>query len=483
MAEVVLVYPITGLDVRGLSVWLPVSVLAVASALTDSYDVAVIDQRVDLNWRRSLKKAVGSDTLCVGISAMTGTQIHHGLAAARLARELSPELPIVWGGNHPTLAAEQTARHPLVDIVVVGEGEKPFRLLVDAFKARADWRRLSNIAYKADGAAVVQLDESAPAELDRPAELPYHLVDVEHYVSGRMLFGRPVRSLPLITSFGCPYACAFCCQPVLSKRRWRKLPSDQAARLACELVERFRLDAVEFRDEEFFGDRGRGMKIAERIGGAFSWYVQTRMDDLLACNLAILEKNGLAAVQPGLESGSDRILKLVRKQETVAQYREANRALARTGIESTYNFMMGFPTETSEDLSATVDLALELLDANPNARVSGFYVFVPYPGSELYQLSLKEGFIPPAGLEEWSRYHRQHVAAPWLMDRRALEFLVLTSKLIDGRRWRGAVENPVARGLLRLLSRRYRCEWRRHRFEMTWETKMLGLLADKAFGR
>ncbi|MFI5351128.1 MAG: B12-binding domain-containing radical SAM protein [Elusimicrobiota bacterium] len=479
MAQIVLVYPITGLDVRGLSVWLPLSVLAVASGVVDAYDVVVVDQRVDADWRGGLRRALGTDTLCVGISSMTGAQIRHGLEAARLVRDAAPDIPIVWGGNHPTLAAAQTAEHSLVDIVVIGEGEKTFRALADALKSGTDWRRVPNIAYKSEAGAVVSGDAYDFVDPEGMAELPYHLVDVEKYLSGPALFGRPVRSLPFITSFGCPYACTFCCQPVLSNRRWRRMSPELAARRASALAERYGLDAVEFHDEEFFVDRRRGARIAERIGGAFSWYVQTRMDDLLAMDLAVLEKNGLCAVQPGLESGSDRILKLVRKQETVGQYRAANAALARTGIRTTYNFMMGFPTETAEDLNSTVDLALELLDSNPNARVSGFYVFVPYPGSELYDLAVKEGFVAPKGLEDWSLYSRQHIAAPWLLDRRALEFLMLTSKLIDGKRFNGALPRFLFPGtILPLFARRYRGQWEKHDFSPSWDTKLLALASS-----
>jgi radical SAM superfamily enzyme YgiQ (UPF0313 family) len=478
MAEIVLVYPVTGLDVRGVSAWLPLSVLAVASGVAADYDVRIIDQRVDPHWERSLRGAIGAETLCVGISSMTGAQIRHGLKAARVARDADPSIPIVWGGNHPTLTPAQTAEHPLVDVVVIGEGEKTFRLLVDALKRGEDWRSVPNIAYKSVEGTVVRGHAYDFVDPEEMPELPYHLVDVEKYISGRVLFGRPVRSLPFITSFGCPYACTFCCQPVLSNRRWRRMSPELAARRASELASRFDLNAVEFHDEEFFVDRARGTRIAERIGGAFSWYVQTRMDDLLALDLPSLEKYGLSAVQPGLESGSDRLLKLVRKQETVAQYRAANAALARTGIQATYNFMMGFPTETPEDLNATVDLALELLEANPNARVAGFYVFVPYPGSALYDLAVAEGYAVPAGLEDWSRYSRQHIAAPWLRDSRKLEFLMLTSKLVDGKRLAAALPRLLPSGLLPRVGRRYRELWKRHDFRPSWDTRLLTLASS-----
>ncbi len=484
MAQVVLVYPVTGLDMPGVSLWLPLSVLHVASTLAADYDVAIVDQRVEKDWPAALRKALTRDTLCVGISAMTGTQIRFGLQAARQVRATAPELPIVWGGNHATLLPEQTAAHPLVDAVVMGQGEETFRRLVDALAAGRDWRECGNICFKSDGKVVVQGSAYEFFDLAKLPPLPYHLVDVERYAAGRMMFGRPMRSLPFITSFGCPYECTFCCQPVLSKRRWLKMPPELVAERTLELARRFRLDAVEFHDEEFFVDRRRGERVAELLGGRLRWYAQTRMDDLLELNLPRLQERGLAAVQPGLESGSDRILALVKKEETLADYRAANAALARTGILTTYNFMLGFPTETPAEVAQTVDLALELLEANPNARVSGFYAFVPYPGSELYELAAREGFRPPDDLEGWSEFSRHRVLAPWIGEKEPLEYLMLTSKIIDGRRWRSTLGSDwLDRALLRPFGRRHRRRWGAHDFTMSWDARLFSLAARQFMRR
>lgn len=480
MANVILVYPVTGLDVRGVTVWLPLSVLTVASTLTGDYEVVIVDQRTDPDWRESISRHLTRDTLCVGISSMTGTQIRYGLKAAEWTRRIAPDLPIVWGGNHPTLLPEQTARHPLVDIVVMGEGEATFRSLVNAFKAGRDWKTTANIAFKKGEGVAVQGSGYDFVDPGAMPELPYELIDVENYVSGNLLFGHKVRSLPFITSSGCPYACTFCCQPVLSNRRWRRMDPDMVVERTFALKERYDLDAIEFHDEEFFVDRLRGARIAERIGGAFDWYAQTRMDDLLEVDLAKLERCGMRSLQLGLESGSNRVLDLVKKQETVEQYRAANTALARTGIQATYNFMMGFPTETEEELKATVRLVLELTASNPNAYVAGFYVFVPYPGSALYDLALANGFRPPESLSGWSQFNRHNIAAPWIEDKTHMEFLMVTSKLIDGRRLRGGLGVPwPAKEVLGLLSRRYRSRWEAHALAMTWDAKLLSMFTRR----
>ena len=485
MAQVILIYPVTGLDLKGVSVWLPLAVLQVAATIYRDYDTVIIDQRLDDHWEETLKQALTEETLCVGISSMTGTQIRFGLKAAHVVRSVDPEVPIVWGGNHPTLVVDQTVLHPLVDIVVMGEGEQTFRRLVETFETGGDVKTCPSIALK-DGTGGVQRNGNGFdfVNPDTVPELPYHLVDVEQYIGSKLLLGRRARSLPFITSSGCPYACTFCCQPVLSNRRWRKMSTQVAIERVMKLVETYKLDAIEFHDEEFFVNRKRGAEIAELIGGRFQWYVQTRMDDLLAMDLPRLERNGLRCVQPGLETGSPRILKMIKKQETVEQYRQANKALAKTGIQAIYNFMMGFPTETYDDLMGSVDLSLELLDANPQAHVAGFYVYVPYPGAELYQQAMTAGFQPPMTLEGWSIFNRQHLDSPWIQDRlNVLENILMTSKLVDGSRLMNAFADRVLiRETIRLLGKFYRWQWRRHRFSATPDVKLLRTVAKNLFG-
>lgn len=486
MATIVLIYPATGLDIRKVSVWLPLSVLQIAATLVEDYDVVIVDQRVDDTWKATLRRVVTDETLCVGISSMTGTQIRGALAVAAEVREIHPTVPLVWGGNHPTLAPDSTARHPLVDIVVMGEGEVVFRKLVEALEKGTDWRALPDIAFEKDGEVVKNGTGTDPQRFVDPATwppLPYHLLDIEEYISGPMIFGRKLRSLPYIGSRGCPHECAFCCQPIFSKRRWRQQPPEMVYQRTSALMEKYRLDAIEFHDEEFFVDRRRGALLAGLIGGRFDWYVQTRMDDLLALDLEMLYRSGLRVVQPGLETGSPRILDMIRKGETVEMFHEANRRLAGSGIHATYNFMMGFPGETIADVTDTVDLALTLLDENPNACVAGFYVYVPYPGAELYALAVRDGFNEPQTLEDWSVFNRQHLGSPWIQQHRDLfEMLLYSSKFIGGSRLRSTFQGrPFHTLAITALSAFYRRRWRKHDFRKTPEIDLLAFAARKIF--
>ena len=126
MSDIILCYPKTGFDVK-LFRSLPLSVLTVAAGLVEDFEVKIIDQRVENNWKGKLKKELDDSPTCVGISTMTGSQIGYGLQMSKFIRENNEGVKIVWGGPHPTLLPLQTLENELVDIVVVGEGDSVFR--------------------------------------------------------------------------------------------------------------------------------------------------------------------------------------------------------------------------------------------------------------------------------------------------------------------------------------------------------------------
>lgn len=487
LADVVLVFSKTGFDIKKVSIDLPLSLLSAASLIAQDYEVKIIDQRTNSHWEEDLKRELERNPLCVGISSLTGPQIEFGLQASRIVKEAENRTKVVWGGVHATLLPEQTVQHSLVDIVVVGEGELSFRNLVIALDKKRSLEDVKGIAFKKDG-RIVRTEPESPLDLDELPELPYDLVDVEKYIGSQGRFqAEATRSLIFISSRGCPWACTFCCNPKLSKRRWRSMSAERTYECVMSLVERYNLDAITFHDEEFLVDKARAKQLAYLIGGKFKWWIQGRMNLLKDMDLAQMEKGGLCAVQPGIESGSDRILKLIKKGETVSEMLEANRHLAQTDMRPLYNFMMGFPTETYEELMQSVDLALRLLEENPKAQISGFYVLVPYPGTELFDLGVEQGFNMPDSLEQWSVFNRQHLNTPWIQGRLpTFKSIMVTSKLIDETRLRTRLEAafqglPVPLFFCKYLGRFYRKRWEKHIFRGRFDSFVNKILLSLFF--
>lgn len=478
MADVVLVYPKTGFDIKKVTIDLPLSLLSAAVYVAQDYEVKIIDQRLNPRWEDELRKELEKEPLCVGISSLTGPQIGFGLQAARIVKDTQVPSKVVWGGVHATLLPEQTASHPLVDIVVAGEGEITFRNLVAALDKGRDLAEVKGLAYKRDG-SIASTPPEAPVDLNQLPELPYHLVEVEEYVGSQGRFPQEsARSLIFISSRGCPWQCTYCCNPRLSRRRWRSLSAEQTCERVSALVEKYRLDSVTFHDEEFLVDKNRAEQVASLIGGRFQWWIQGRMDLLRNSNLDVLEKGGLCAVQPGIEAGSERILQLIKKGEALDDFLQANRRMAKTNIRPLYNFMMGFPTETYNEVMQSVDLALRLLEENPKAQLSGFYVCVPYPGTELFDLAIKEGFAVPSSLEQWATFNRQHLNTPWIQGRLPLfQSIMVTSRFIDGTRLGTRLEAsfkglPVPLIKSKLLGRFYRRRWRKRIFQPKFDAAL-----------
>jgi radical SAM superfamily enzyme YgiQ (UPF0313 family) len=173
------------------------------------------------------------------------------------------------------------------------------------------------------------------------------------------------------------------------------------------------------------------------------------------------------------------MLELLQKDETLDDMLEANRRLAAAGIPAAYNFLVGLPTESEQDVHRTIDFALRLLRDNPRAQVSGFYIYVPYPGTRLFDKSVQAGFVPPAGLDAWSAFSRQHTDTPWVARRRRFYKTVMYSaKFVDGNRLGDVLSGTCIPGRLpRGLSAFYRKRWEKKWLAYTPDIWLLDLAA------
>jgi len=133
----------------------PLNLLFLASVLEKhGFHVNIVDQRLKKNHKELINDFLDEDTIFVGITSMTGNQILQGLEIAKFVRDLRPELPLVWGGVHPTLLSEQTMEDPLVDIIVKGEGESTIVELAQSLSEKKELSSVRGILFKKDGVTV-----------------------------------------------------------------------------------------------------------------------------------------------------------------------------------------------------------------------------------------------------------------------------------------------------------------------------------------
>jgi anaerobic magnesium-protoporphyrin IX monomethyl ester cyclase len=384
----------------------PLGILQAASRVAVCEPVVLLDQRIQKNWRGRLEELIGDDPLCVAVTSMSGSQIRYALAASRLVKKIDPRVPVIWGGLHASMLAGQTLQEASIDIVVRGEGEETFGEVVEALKDGRTMRGIQGVSWKENGNVSHNPDRSF-LDLERMPEVPYHLVNVEDYLPRF----RDVPSLNLETSRGCPNRCTYCYNYRYNRCTWRcQSPSRVLERLRYAVRE-LGVKGVYLTDDNFFARVDRGLEIARRIREerlGLQWQLQgveiSTLRDLSSRDLDLLAASGCVRLSFGADSGSDRILKRLRKKHRARDIAEVNRRLAGYDITLYYSFLSGIPTETPEDLDETLDLILTLVDENPHARVSPLYNYFPFPGALLYEEIVEAyGYRAPETLEDWGK--------------------------------------------------------------------------------
>jgi len=405
MKEIILIQPKAGtLDLLGAR--LPLGLLSIAAApFQKGYHITIIDQRVDMHWQQTLRSALEKDPICVGITCMTGKQILHALEAAKIVREKC-DTPLVWGGVHTTIMPDQSLENPYVDIVVIREGDLIFIELVEALEQNMPLDGIKGIYYKQNGKVVKNPERDFIKNLDELPDLPYDLVDVSAYSSMDV----EGRSADFVTSRGCAFKCSFCYNIYFNKRKWRAFSAKDTVRRLKDFVEKYQIKTIYFQDDNFFSNRKRSKEILQLIvdekldikWGTLGLRVDTAMkfDDEM---YELLVASGCMNVDIGAESGNERILELIDKNITVEDMFKVANKISKYPFILKYTFIIGFPTETREELRTTIRTALKLTEENKNIYTP-ILAYTPYPGSPMYDFAVKHGFVPPVSLEEWGYF-------------------------------------------------------------------------------
>ena len=392
---------------------MPLSLLAVGSNLDPArYAVRIVDGRLEDDPVRAVLAELDG-ALCLGVSVLTGAPIRDALRITRAAKAYRPDLPVVWGGWHPSLFPIDTLEEPTIDVTVQAQGEVTFRELVDRLAAGADLAGLRGIAYRVEDTIV----QNPPRPMTDVNDLPphnYDLLPVDRY------FGlKKQRQFDYIASAGCFWRCAFCADPFVYNRRWTGLAPDRLGEEIEHLWRRYRFDELAFQDETFFTYKKRVLAIAEGFLGrnfSFRWTATMRADQGFRLEeeaFALLARSGLRRVLLGVESGSQAMLDWMKKDVTLEQIAFCAEQCARHGIGAIFPFIVGFPGETDESVHASLTLAKRLRVMSPRFETPFFY-FKPYPGSAITEAVVREGYTLPQTLDAWANFDFVGSSGPWV---------------------------------------------------------------------
>jgi anaerobic magnesium-protoporphyrin IX monomethyl ester cyclase len=376
---------------------MPLSLVALGSCLDrERFEIIIIDGRLEADpHARLVAEARGA--LCVGITVLTGAPIRDALAASRAIKARHPAVPIVWGGWHPSLFPDQCLADPAVDIVVVGQGEETFAVLVDALESgRPVATCAGTMTRRASGAP-----RAAPRPLRDLNVFPAHdysLIPVERYFAAK---GK--RQLDYVSSQGCRFRCTFCADPAVYERGWTGLMPDRMTAEIADLTERYGAHEIAFQDETFFTHAARVDAFCEhmlRREIRVRWTATLRADQACRMGEALLVKairSGLSRVMIGVEAGSQATLDRLKKDLRVDQVLQAAELCARHHLGAIFNFIVGFPDEPESSVAATLALAKRLRGMHPEFETPIFY-YRPYPGNPLADEARQRGYVFPRNI-------------------------------------------------------------------------------------
>mgnify|MGYP005845106711 FL=1 len=393
----------------------PAGILYVGDALKKAGFEVTVHHISSSSIRDCVKAIVKTDPLFVGFSVITGSPVVHSARMSRLLKQHAPDLPVVWGGIHPSLLPESCLGEESVDYVVKGEGEVTVQELACALHSGGSVEAIRGLCWK-DAGGQIHLNEDRPfmRNID-DFKQDWSLLNPLRYVrtgfDGRKYFS-------FITSRGCPHNCGFCYNLAFNRRRWRAHSVEFVIRQLSDIRRLTGIDCVAFNDDNFLANEERAFEILARlknIGIEVSW-LEVRLDGINDRVLGRLSQLGVRTLFIGWESGSNRTLKAIDKGFDTGLILRAFSLAAKYGFHIDASAIVGFPFETEADWQATIDMALQIDALNPGKNKFNIGVYVPYPGTPIAKMAIEKGFRFPENIMEYGAFDilKGEMRLPWI---------------------------------------------------------------------
>lgn len=361
-------------------------------AVTDreGIHIELVDEQIEKDVIEAVKKQVKNmeRPYIFGFSVLTAA-VKNSIIVSKRLKEIYPDSIIIFGGIHPSALPEEILSYSHIDLVVIGEGEKTVPELYRHIKNGKDFRHLENIAYMRGG-KIVKNKQAMPLEdFDRMPAFPYHRFDQKRYDLGIVM-----------TSRGCPYDCIFCSNRVITGKRYRFRSAASILEDLETIHHKYNKTFIAFWDDNLLVSKDRIQVLASeirRIGfdKKITFTFQARADNVDREILTDLFRSGFKSIFFGIESASDRLLKILKKGESVEDCRRAVKIAKDIGFIVGATFIYGIPGETHKErmdcVSLTKELQLDMVRYN-NAT--------PYPGTELFDIAKREDRLSVKGLYE-----------------------------------------------------------------------------------
>ena len=390
----------------------PFQIASYASFLrNEGFNVAIIDANAEnISPEETAKKVQDFNPLLVAVivygnqpSASTQNMTISGRIVTAI-KELT-DTKVVMGGLHPSALPEKTLQEENADFIIEGEEQIPLKELIESLKNDNDLSKVSGLWYKEN--EQIKNNPKPPLIKDLDKYLPlaaWDLLPMEKYrahnwhcfddIDNRMPYGA------IYTSLGCPYKCTFCCINAPFGGSGIRYRSPELVVKEIELLhQKYGIKNIKIIDEMFILDERHYMKIVDLLIEKdldLNIWAYARVDTVHEKTLSKLKKAGFNWLALGIESANADVRDGASKKMRVKDIQGIVAKIQNAGIRVIGNYIFGLPDDTIDSMQETLTMAQEL-----NCEFANFYCAMAYPGSQLYNIALNQGWELP---QEWTGY-------------------------------------------------------------------------------
>jgi len=411
---IVLFYPIAAKNEK--SWYIPYPLLHLERAIRHlNLNVIVIDENATPDYM-PLVLPVKERILLVGISSVTGYQIHGGIEFSLKMKQLSNDILVVWGGWHTTFLGEQTITEDYIDIVMIGQSEHTFPILLEKIINKQEYHNIKGIGCKKNGELIINPNEDFCDIKDLP-RINYELIDLNNYVFKTDFSNR---RLMYMSSYGCPNKCPFCSGAAVFKGRWYPGNIANVIEDLTYFKQKANIDSILMWDDNFFSNKDYPRKLFQALIDAeldllidtsshSGSFLRLFNDD----DVAHFYRGGLRKLGTGSESGKQEVLDVVKDRLTVDDNLNLVKMMKRHKIITFWATMIGLPIGDGDDVKETLNMIRKgkLIDRRLKIHIT---YYTPFPGTSLYQMAIDKGFKPFERLKDWADHSLFYFRPNWL---------------------------------------------------------------------
>jgi anaerobic magnesium-protoporphyrin IX monomethyl ester cyclase len=332
----------------------------------------------------------------VGINCQFSRQyrIYHQMFS--LIKKINPDITTVAGGPHATVCPEEVLGDEHCDYLISGEAEDSFRELLEALRNGSEVAQIDGLGWKTDGKPMLNPKRKIIEDLDSVPFPAYHLMELDRYFGLESSHGQrhKNRFSAIITSRGCPAKCTFCSAKQVWGAAYRMRSIESVLEEMRLLKEQYGIEEIMFEDDNVTANPRRAKLLFSRMieerfnfvwdtpNGAGAWSMDEEMLDLM-------KASGCINLNFPVESGSQHVLKnIIKKPLNLDKVKKLAMHCRKIGLHHSMFLVIGMPGEKLSDMWQSYKFAADCGCFNPHISVA-----TPYPGTELYDICVKQGYL------------------------------------------------------------------------------------------